>query len=59
LAANDSIVRVLVHLRPAVPADAQLLLEIERRTVQDAYAHIFDADKYPFPDQVALAAWRS
>lgn len=62
LAVNDSIVPVVFQLRSATPADARLLLEIERRTVQIAYAHIFEAEKYPFPEQVVLAdggvCWR-
>ncbi len=50
---------MVIHLRPATTADAQLLLDIERRTLQTAYAHIFDADEYPFPEQTALSEWRS
>ena len=43
--------------RPALPADAHALRDLERAANLVALAHVFPPDRYPFPDDAVLARW--
>ena len=43
--------------RPASPADAQALRDLERAANLVALAHVFPPDRHPFPDDAVLARW--
>lgn len=44
--------------RPAGPADAVALRDLEREANLVALAHIFPPEDHPFPDEEVLARWR-
>lgn len=44
--------------RPAVPADAEALRDLERDASLLALAHIFPPDADPYPGDAVLARWR-
>jgi GNAT superfamily N-acetyltransferase len=43
--------------RPALPADARALRDLERAANLVALAHVFPPDLHPFPDSGVLARW--
>ena len=45
-------------VRPVRPDEAERLFELYRRTALVAYAHVFPADRYPFPDDAVRESWR-
>lgn len=45
-------------LRPAVPADAEPLMDVERSAMTAALPHVFPPDRYPYPSAEVLARWR-
>lgn len=45
-------------IREARPDEAETLLGIQRDACVVAFAHIFPPDRYPFPDEGVLEAWR-
>lgn len=44
------------ELRPATD-DLETLLAIQREAAVDAFAHIYPAERYPFPDDEIRAGW--
>ena len=46
-----------VRWRDARPADAPALMAVERETNLVALAHVFPADRYPYPEADVLARW--
>jgi GNAT superfamily N-acetyltransferase len=44
-------------LRPAIPADVEACLAVQRRSAVVGYAHIFPQDEYPFPDDLVRVEW--
>ena len=46
-----------VPWRPAGPADAPALRDLERAASLVGLAHVFPADRFPFPDDAVLARW--
>ena len=50
-------VDVDVRIRKAGPADADSLFGVQRASALAGFAHIFPADKYPFPDDAERARW--
>jgi GNAT superfamily N-acetyltransferase len=47
----------VVEIRPATSADVDDCLDVQRRSAVVGYAHIFDQQIYPFPDDVVRAEW--
>lgn len=45
--------------RPAVPGDAEALLDAERAATLDDLAHVFPPERYPYPSDDVLARWRA
>lgn len=48
-----------VQIRAALPSDADALLDVHRSSVLLAYAHVFPAEQYPFPNDLVREEWRS
>jgi GNAT superfamily N-acetyltransferase len=48
-----------VQIRKALPSDLDALLEVHRSSVLLAYAHVFPAEEYPFPNDLVREEWRS
>ena len=46
-----------VRWRDAGPPDAPALMAVERETNLVALAHVFPADRYPYPEADVLARW--
>lgn len=46
-----------VRWRPAGPADAPALRDLERAASLAGLGHVFPADRFPFPDDAVLARW--
>jgi GNAT superfamily N-acetyltransferase len=49
---------VALTLRPARPEDAEQLLVIQREASVAAFAHVFDPERYPYPNEAVLELWR-
>jgi GNAT superfamily N-acetyltransferase len=47
----------VVELRAANGADVDACLSVQRRSAVVGYAHIFDQQSYPFPDDVVREEW--
>ena len=45
-------------LRPAAPADAEAVFEVQREASLAALGHIYPPDRYPFPDEAVRGRWR-
>jgi ribosomal protein S18 acetylase RimI-like enzyme len=45
-------------IRPARPDEAETLLAVQRDACLVAFAHIFPPERYAFPDEAVLEAWR-
>ena len=46
-----------LEIRAARPGDAEALLTIQRRASVDAFAHVFDPERHPYPNGEVLALW--
>ncbi len=46
-------------IRRARPDESETLLRIQREAAVAAFAHVFPADRYPFPDEGVHADWKT
>jgi len=49
---------VALEIRAARDDDLEILVEIQRRAAVEAFAHVFDQSRYPFPVDDIREVWR-
>jgi GNAT superfamily N-acetyltransferase len=47
-----------LRIRTASPAEAEVLLEIQRASAVAGFGHVFPPEKYPFPNEAVLDRWQ-